>query len=627
MNIVFKKVDINNFLSIGNATVELDNRGFVRVIGKNNNEQDNALSNGSGKSSVFDAIVWALTGETVRGVTNSVSNTNTNEGALVSLDFDCDGVAYSITRTREHSVYKNSLTIKINGVDKSGKGIRESEKILSEYLPDLTENLIGSVVVLGQGLPKRFTNNTPSGRKELLETLTKSDYMIEDLKNRVTNRKDELKESLNELDKQLDNAYVRREWLATDIDECENELGKLGDIEELTEQKKERESAIEEYEKSQKDLQEVVNNAEEILNNYRDEYSQLFSRKSEDEKRSEELNKELFNLRMEINSVEVKISSSNKELTKLSASKDICPTCGQKIISLSNKIENNINELKESVVMDGQHLVELREKESVLSKSYEEERNRIGEKYDKEISSIVAKGNEAREFLLDAMKNKNLLKSAQDMAKETIYGIQAKIDAAKANRKTFLDRIKKNNEEISKLDEKVSYLNIEIEKVRDKIKFISSLATYVCRDFRGYLLQNAISYIDSKAKAYSETLFNGSCVSMTLDGNSVDISYNDREYEALSGGEKQKADIIIQFALRDMLCSYLNFDCNMLVIDEVFDNLDAVGCKGVINLISSLNTISSVFIITHHGDELSIPYDEELLVTKNKDGVSEVKNN
>jgi len=73
-----------------------------------------------------------------------------------------------------------------------------------------------------------------------------------------------------------------------------------------------------------------------------------------------------------------------------------------------------------------------------------------------------------------------------------------------------------------------------------------------------------------------------------------------------------------------MLCKFLNFDCNLLVVDEVFDNLDAVGCERVMSLISSLNNISSIFVITHHGDELLIPYDEELIVTKNEQGISEV---
>ena len=71
-----------------------------------------------------------------------------------------------------------------------------------------------------------------------------------------------------------------------------------------------------------------------------------------------------------------------------------------------------------------------------------------------------------------------------------------------------------------------------------------------------------------------------------------------------------------------MLCKFLNFSCNILVVDEIFDNLDSVGCQRVINLISTeLSDISSIFVITHRGD-LEIPYDHELIVEKNEKGIS-----
>ena len=84
----------------------------------------------------------------------------------------------------------------IDGKDCSGKGIRDSEKLLAQYLPDITASLLGSVIILGQGLPQKFTNNSPSGRKEVLEKLSKSDFMIEDLKSRVTSRRLELQKTI-----------------------------------------------------------------------------------------------------------------------------------------------------------------------------------------------------------------------------------------------------------------------------------------------------------------------------------------------------------------------------------------------------------------------------------------------
>ena len=87
-----------------------------------------------------------------------------------------------------------SLQIIKNGEDISGKGIKASNQILKEQLPDLTMELLSNIVILGQGLPFRFSNNTPSGRKEVLEKLFKADFMIEDIKVRINNRLSVLKD-------------------------------------------------------------------------------------------------------------------------------------------------------------------------------------------------------------------------------------------------------------------------------------------------------------------------------------------------------------------------------------------------------------------------------------------------
>ena len=196
MNLKFKKIIIKNFLSIGEAELNLEDNEYVLVKGINNNPDDLAKSNGSGKSSIFEAISWVLTGETIRGIKSSISNINSGDGAYVELALDVNGEPWRIIRTKDNKQYKTTLKVFVGDSDKSGKGIRDTEKLLSEYLPDLTSSLIGSVIVLGQGLPQRFSNNSPSGRKEVLEKLSKSDFMIEDLKNRISARKSNLNQSI-----------------------------------------------------------------------------------------------------------------------------------------------------------------------------------------------------------------------------------------------------------------------------------------------------------------------------------------------------------------------------------------------------------------------------------------------
>ena len=96
-------------------------------------------------------------------------------------------------------------------------------------------------------------------------------------------------------------------------------------------------------------------------------------------------------------------------------------------------------------------------------------------------------------------------------------------------------------------------------------------------------------------------------------------------FDSLSGGEKQRCDLILQFAIRDLLQTYLGYSSNILVLDEIFDNLDKQATTKIIDLITEkLKDIESIFIISHHADELTIPIDSELLIVKNEFGISEV---
>ena len=113
--------------------------------------------------------------------------------------------------------------------DVSGKGIRDSEKILSNLMSDVDAQLLSSVVILGQGLPQKFTNNTPSGRKEVLEKLTHSDFMIDDLKKRVTQRQNMLSEQISDTSTKLNGERSKREVLARQRAEAESFLSKSVD--------------------------------------------------------------------------------------------------------------------------------------------------------------------------------------------------------------------------------------------------------------------------------------------------------------------------------------------------------------------------------------------------------------
>ena len=102
MKLKFKKLIIDNFLSFGHAEIDLADRGYTLIEGINQNPKDGAKSNGSGKSTIFSALCYALTGETIQGLSSNLNNIFTNGNMSVTLIFSADKDNYEITRSRDN---------------------------------------------------------------------------------------------------------------------------------------------------------------------------------------------------------------------------------------------------------------------------------------------------------------------------------------------------------------------------------------------------------------------------------------------------------------------------------------------------------------------------------------------
>lgn len=623
MKLNFKSIKIENFLSIGQVEVNLADNGYTFVTGVNENPSDNALSNGSGKSSLWEAISWCLCGETIRGNCKDIVNLNTDGGALVELNLTVDTKQYKIIRTKDHKEYKTTLKIFIDGEDVSGKGIRDSEKLLSEYLPDLTSSLIGSVVILGQGMPQRFSNNTPSGRKEVLEKLSKSDFMIQDLKNRISARKLKLSEDLRTVE---DNILK----LTTTLGICEQ--NKVKD-----------ETLLDSY-KNVVDYGALLAEARKALAQMEDEKSQLNSSLSLTNEAIEKCYMESRNLSAKKDSELAVIDDRYKEplqeqvnlcndlytsyqiaetkLRELEKITDICPTCKQKLPDVHKP---STDEAKHQVeYLNQQYLLQKQSKDK-LQEDYFTERKTVEEVFKSKDLAITSELNVLKQQKLQFEKSISTISIDIDSQIKGINSTQNNMDNLQRNIDECTRRLVETNSQIESLAQDILYNNNVKSDIQTRLDIISKFNTIATRDFRGYLLLNVIKFINDKAKEYSQDIFETDKIEFKLDGNLLSISYDGKQYETLSGGEKQKVDIIIQFAIRDMMCKFLGFSSNILVVDEIFDNLDRIGCEKVINLISTkLSDISSVYIVSHHSD-IDIPYDREIVVVKDMNGVSRIK--
>ena len=585
MIINFKSIKLKNFVSFKDEEIEFDKyQGFINIFGSNKSD-DTAKSNGSGKSSLFNSICWCLTGQTIQG-SKKVENIFCSGETKVELNFVLDNKEYAIIRSKNPS----NLKIFLDDTDISGKGIRDTEKIVKELLPDI-ETIISSVVILGQGLPNRFTNNSPTGRKEVLEKLSKSDFMIEDIKDKLSNRQKELKLVLrNNEDKQLKLKTIlstKKELLQQLAKQYKSfDYGTLKtQLDELT-----------------KSDTRVIQIDSTELNSLID--AQLSLKVSDYEvKDTKEFEKELIKCQTTLKT----LKSKKKDLMN-----GICPTCGKEVDAF--ELEENDTE----ICLLEQKISEINEKIVKINKENKESENKAKEEYQKKFDTISnkIKNLQAEQSKLQKENEKKL--STLNKIKELEYAISS-LDEKKNSIKEQGTQVKK---ECAKLEKEISKIDIKVYE--DKLDIIRKMSNIASRDFRGYLLTNVISFIQDRLVHYSNFLLNTDNIKFELDGNNLQIYLLDKEYEMLSGGEKQAIDIMVQLSIRDMLCTYFNFSTNILVIDEITDNLDSNRAEKVFELLSKLD-LESIFVISHHED-YNIPFDRQIKVEKDKNNISKIIN-
>ena len=145
----------------------------------------------------------------------------------------------------------------------------------------------------------------------------------------------------------------------------------------------------------------------------------------------------------------------------------------------------------------------------------------------------------------------------------------------------------------------------------------------VTKEFRMYLLESIIAYMNNKLKDYSTKLFSNpqDIIQLEQTDTKINIKLGDAMYESLSGGEKTKVDISLLLAQKSLAQMIGNISSNIIILDEILKYCDTTAEEKIIELVlNELNTIESIYIISHK--EILVGYDKELVVVKDEKGVS-----
>lgn len=125
----FLTLEVENFMALANAKVELDQRGLVLIQGVNAGDSS-AASNGAGKSTLMNSLMWCIYGETSHGVKgDDVLSTGHEKNCRVKVTIEDEGKRYAIIRHRKHKEFKNRLIVRGEDGDMTkGKGPRRASR-------------------------------------------------------------------------------------------------------------------------------------------------------------------------------------------------------------------------------------------------------------------------------------------------------------------------------------------------------------------------------------------------------------------------------------------------------------------------------------------------------------------
>lgn len=185
-DLVFEKITIQNFLSIGNVELEFKKSGtcLIQGIVEGSSASD---SNGSGKSSIVDALCWCLTDRTLRNSNkDKVVNRFKKKNCFVSIEGRLNNIPIKVVRYRLHEVEKNKVLFFYNGEELTERNDSETNKKIIEILGVSFEELQTNIIF--NNTSTKFLELGDTDRKKIFDNIVRSDLYekcIDRAKNKV----------------------------------------------------------------------------------------------------------------------------------------------------------------------------------------------------------------------------------------------------------------------------------------------------------------------------------------------------------------------------------------------------------------------------------------------------------
>ena len=549
--ITFQKIRWKNFLSTGDQWTEinLNKSSTTLVIG----------TNGAGKSTMLDALCFALFNKPYRKINKpQLVNSSNEKGCLVEVEFSVGPRNYLIRR----GIKPNVFDIIVDGEMKNKEADdRANQKIVEEQILKLNYKSFTQIVILGSSNFVPFMQLTQAHRREVIEDLL--DIRIFSAMNNL------LKEEIRQSREVIKNLTLKKNTIKDKISMQE------GFIEDLENRHKDK------IDENENKIEKLIASALET-----DKENNIISEKiSEKEKELESYESATEQLR-KLGSLKGKISQRVTTITKehkFFSQNTVCPTCTQSIEEdfRLNKISDAQDKAKE--LQEGF----LKLEESIR---LEEDRERHFKTLTKEITELT-----------HGISQNNV----------RIAGFNRQVRDLQHEVQTLTSQLQDRNSEHEKLDGFKNDLQVVFGKLAEKneeVKY-NDFAYSLLKDggVKSKIIKKYLPLINKQVNRYLQMM--DFYINFHLDeefGETIQSPVHDKfTYSSFSEGEKMRIDLALLFAWREVARFKNSANTNLLILDEVFDSsLDTVGTDEFTKIIRFVIQDANTFVISHKADML-----------------------
>ena len=556
--IKFESIEYKNFLSSGDkpTKIYLSSHKTTLVVG----------ANGSGKSTMLDALSFALFGRAHRDINKpQLVNSINQKKAEVTVEFSIGTTNYKVVR----GIKPNKFEIWRNGeMYNQESHARDYQKLLENNILKLNHKSFHQIVVLGSSNFIPFMQLPSHHRREVIEDLldigifTKMSHVLKD---KLTKLKNEIGYTDTQINLQKEKIELQESHI------------------------KELQSIDKSKEKEVQDEIDELNSQAKALNEKNDELrEQLVTEVQEDDI------VKLRNKQNELNKFEGKIASKVERFKaeqKFFIDNATCPTCNQQI---SEEVKS------EALSKTGLELSKLEEGNEAL----QTEISKTEELFESTQKELIRIRNVGQEINENSGKVANLLSRVQTLQEK--LGKTNDTTSAEKNLTELYEKLNGFSKDHAEFSEMLSYSQAVDELLRDggiKAKVIKQYLPVINKLINQYLQVLDFFVLFNIDESFNETIRSR--------------HRDDFSYSSFSEGEKSRIDLSLMFTWRQIARMKNSTNTNLLVLDETFDSsLDTDGVDNLLKILSTLDKDTNTFIISHKTDVLDGKFEAKLMFEK-----------